>query len=203
MLAARSSQLYQTPWRHLESPQAPHSNSKPSWPSAEAHSPQLLQGPSAAEFQKGGRTWHINHKIAAMRRHLQRRTMNCQAWLNILGPGTKDINAEPYKSGRRKSGDDCILNFSWATTSPRGRARRYHRSCCTTYILPERLSTSATQVYNIRVVAWTWDIHIHQAGPTWKADSRLFGQEISDFLRNPYFYYRVQTSHIYILSGSK
>jgi hypothetical protein len=45
-------------------------------------------------------------------RHLQRQIMNFQAWLNILGPGTKDVSAEPYNLGRRKSGDDCILNFS-------------------------------------------------------------------------------------------
>jgi len=42
-----------------------------------------------------------------MRRHLQRRTMNFEAWLNILVPGTKDVSAEPYKSGY-----DCTLNFS-------------------------------------------------------------------------------------------
>jgi len=30
-----------------------------------------------------------------MRRHFQRRTMNFLAWPNILGPGTKDVIAEP------------------------------------------------------------------------------------------------------------
>jgi hypothetical protein len=109
---------YNSLWRHLESLQAPHSNSKPSWSSTEAYTPHLLQGSPAAEFQKSSRTWHINHKTAAMRRHLQIRTMNCQVWFSILGPGTKDISAEPYKSGRRNSGDDSILNFSWATRSP-------------------------------------------------------------------------------------
>jgi hypothetical protein len=64
-------------------PPDPQSNSIPSWSSLEAHSPQLLQGTFASVFPKGVRTWDINHNISAIRRRLQRRTMNFQAWLNL------------------------------------------------------------------------------------------------------------------------